>query len=172
MSVNWATHSSQHDANNEPSESPNADEWWGAATGDLGQSPHRTQENGQKPCLEQLTLPTCTNHWNIICFCFIIKCGNASRKSKQFLVFVSCTEHSRQTSDWESAVQIAPNKWTAAPELSGGSFHFGSILVKFVSYKLFKAQIKPSLFAPLRHIYSIEDSYSFGPPLNPLCYQV
>lgn len=55
------THSSQHDANNEPSEGPDADEGGGTAAGDPGQSPHRTQEDGQKPCLQQLTLPTWTN---------------------------------------------------------------------------------------------------------------
>lgn len=46
VSVNNATYRSQHDPNNEPPESPDADEGGGAAAGYLGQSPHRTKENG------------------------------------------------------------------------------------------------------------------------------
>lgn len=61
LSVRCFTHSSQHDANNKPSEGPDANEGGGAAAGDPGQGPHRTQEDGQKPRLQQLTLPTWTD---------------------------------------------------------------------------------------------------------------
>lgn len=61
------TYSSEHDANNEPSEGPDADEGGRTVAGDLRQSPQRTQENGQKPRLQQLTLPTCAHHHSIIC---------------------------------------------------------------------------------------------------------
>lgn len=59
-SVNDATYRSQHDPNYEPPESPDADEGGGAAAGYLGQSPHRTKENGEKARLQQLALPA----WN------------------------------------------------------------------------------------------------------------
>lgn len=64
--INCYTHSPQHDANNEPSEGPDTDERRGAPVGNLGQSPHRTQENSQEARLQQLTLPTCTNNQKII----------------------------------------------------------------------------------------------------------
>lgn len=55
------THSSQHDANNEPPEGPDADEGGGTAAGNLGQSPGRTQEDSQEARLQQLALPTYTD---------------------------------------------------------------------------------------------------------------
>lgn len=57
-----STHSSQHDANYQPPEGPDADERRGAAAGHLGESPQRTQEDGEKTRLQQLTLPTLTQH--------------------------------------------------------------------------------------------------------------
>lgn len=57
-----STHSSQHDANYQPPEGPDADERRGTAAGDLGQGPQRTQEDGEKARLQQLTLPTWTHH--------------------------------------------------------------------------------------------------------------
>lgn len=63
------THSSQHDADNEPSEAPDADERGGAAAGDLRECPHRTQKNGQKASFQELTLPTwTTNKSTVSCF--------------------------------------------------------------------------------------------------------
>lgn len=55
------THGSQHDANDEPPKGPDADEGGGTAAGNLGQSPHRTQEDSQEARLQQLALPTCTD---------------------------------------------------------------------------------------------------------------
>lgn len=62
------THSSQHDANYQPPEGPDADEWRGAAAWDLGQSPQGTQEDGEETRLQQLTLPTWTHHRASKCF--------------------------------------------------------------------------------------------------------
>ena len=82
--VKCFTHRSQHDPNNEPSEGPDADEGGGTAAGDLGQSPRRTQEDGQKARLQQLTLPTCTDHHRIIGKkCFSKLRGNVQQKSKE-----------------------------------------------------------------------------------------
>lgn len=94
------THSSKHDANNEPSEGPDADEGGGTAAGDLRQSPRWTQKNGQKPRLQQLALPTWTNNQNFICEVLLLTETQCATVEQTLLNVINCTQHTQVKPQW------------------------------------------------------------------------
>ena len=115
------TYSSQHDANNEPSESPDGDVGGRTAAGDLRQCPHGTQEDSQKASLQQLTLPTWANHRDMIYL-----------QTKQ-------NKTHKQNNNMQTGEQTCLTKPTktfsllSAPEALRDSFNFGYIRVVHIS---------------------------------------